>query len=89
MFVDYNEPIIEPTYSSYLELDLRDVEPCISGPKRPHDRVILKEYRQTGMHVCKIKLASRVMLSQKICRIELLSLIFMGKLQSLNMGLLS
>ncbi|RRT78711.1 hypothetical protein B296_00008467 [Ensete ventricosum] len=35
MFVDYNEqPQKERIYSSYLELDLADVEPCISGPKR-------------------------------------------------------
>ncbi|KAM0903093.1 hypothetical protein ACQ4PT_018890 [Festuca glaucescens] len=51
MFVDYNEPTIEPTYSSYLELDLRDVEPCISGPKRPHDRVTLKDMK-ADWHAC-------------------------------------
>ncbi|CAL5391203.1 unnamed protein product [Camellia sinensis] len=33
MFVDYNEPQQERVYSSYLHLDLVDVEPCISGPK--------------------------------------------------------
>ncbi|KAI4975447.1 hypothetical protein ZWY2020_049054 [Hordeum vulgare] len=51
MFVDYNEPKIEPTYSSYIELDLGDVEPCISGPKRPHDRVTLKEMK-ADWHAC-------------------------------------
>uniref|UniRef100_A0A8R7R3P1 aconitate hydratase n=1 Tax=Triticum urartu TaxID=4572 RepID=A0A8R7R3P1_TRIUA len=51
MFVDYNEPKIEPTYSSYIELDLGDVEPCISGPKRPHDRVTLKDMK-TDWHAC-------------------------------------
>ncbi|WRX29092.1 Aconitase/3-isopropylmalate dehydratase large subunit [Theobroma cacao] len=35
-------PQQEKAYSSYLLLDLADVEPCISGPKRPHDRVPLK-----------------------------------------------
>ncbi|KAL6909877.1 hypothetical protein ACP4OV_001536 [Aristida adscensionis] len=40
MFVDYDEPQMERTYSSYLELDLRNVEPCVSGPKRPHDRLV-------------------------------------------------
>ncbi|PKI47465.1 hypothetical protein CRG98_032145 [Punica granatum] len=34
MFVDYSEPQQERIYSSYLELNLADVEPCISGPKR-------------------------------------------------------
>eukprot|EP01018_Ginkgo_biloba_P019788 Gb_03771 [translate_table: standard] len=34
MFVDYNEPQADRVYSSYLELDLSSVEPCVSGPKR-------------------------------------------------------
>ncbi|XWS11228.1 hypothetical protein CRYUN_Cryun38cG0066100 [Craigia yunnanensis] len=45
MFVDYNQPQQERAYTSYLQLDLADVEPCISGPKRPHDRVSLKEMK--------------------------------------------
>ncbi|KAJ4802979.1 Aconitate hydratase [Rhynchospora pubera] len=45
MFVDYNEPQAERVYSSYLELNLEEVEPCLSGPKRPHDRVPLKEMK--------------------------------------------
>jgi aconitate hydratase len=28
-------------YTDILELDLDDVEPCISGPRRPHDRIVL------------------------------------------------
>jgi aconitate hydratase len=28
------QPQVETVYSSYLELDLASVEPCISGPKR-------------------------------------------------------
>ncbi|KAK9268939.1 hypothetical protein L1049_000705 [Liquidambar formosana] len=51
MFVDYNEPQQERTYSSYLQLDLADVEPCVSGPKRPHDRVPLKEMK-ADWHSC-------------------------------------
>lgn len=45
MFVDYNEPQAEKAYSSYLELNLDEVVPCLSGPKRPHDRVPLKEMK--------------------------------------------
>ncbi|XP_039159179.1 aconitate hydratase 1 isoform X2 [Eucalyptus grandis] len=45
MFVDYDEPPAEKVFSSYLELDLKDVEPSVSGPKRPHDRVLLKEMK--------------------------------------------
>nr|GEX51181.1 aconitate hydratase [Tanacetum cinerariifolium] len=38
MFVDYSEPQPVKVYSSYLELELSDVEPCISGPKRHYRR---------------------------------------------------
>ncbi|KAH7511690.1 hypothetical protein ACOSP7_030380 [Xanthoceras sorbifolium] len=51
MFVDYNEPQQDRAYSSYLQLDLAEVEPCISGPKRPHDRVTLKEMK-ADWHAC-------------------------------------
>ncbi|RAL41828.1 hypothetical protein DM860_009010 [Cuscuta australis] len=51
MFVDYNEPQIERVYSSSLQLDLEGVEPCLSGPKRPHDRVPLKEMK-SDWHSC-------------------------------------
>ncbi|KAL0550604.1 hypothetical protein IC582_015126 [Cucumis melo] len=36
----------ERVYSSHLELNLKDVEPCVSGPKRPHDRVPLREMKE-------------------------------------------
>ncbi|KAI8008595.1 hypothetical protein LOK49_LG07G02578 [Camellia lanceoleosa] len=51
MFVDYNEPQQQRAYSSYIELDLANVEPCVSGPKRPHDRVPLKEMK-ADWHSC-------------------------------------
>ncbi|RLM84435.1 hypothetical protein C2845_PM04G25960 [Panicum miliaceum] len=51
MFVDYNETQTERAYSSYLELDLADVEPRVSGPKRPHDRVALKDMK-ADWHAC-------------------------------------
>ncbi|XP_024024109.1 LOW QUALITY PROTEIN: aconitate hydratase, cytoplasmic [Morus notabilis] len=54
MFVDYSEPQQESffrVYSSYLQLDLADVKPCVSGPKRPHDRVALKEMK-VDWHAC-------------------------------------
>ncbi len=34
-------------YSDVLKLDLNDVEPCIAGPKRPQDRVNLREAKKT------------------------------------------
>ncbi|KAL7128805.1 hypothetical protein ABFS83_13G018900 [Erythranthe nasuta] len=51
MFVDYSEPQQERVYSSYLHLDLGDVVPCVSGPKRPHDRVPLKDMKD-DWHSC-------------------------------------
>ena len=30
-------------YTDVIELDLSKVEPCLSGPKRPQDRIILKD----------------------------------------------
>jgi len=36
----------EPVYSDTLELDLGDVEPSIAGPRRPQDRVPLRDSRE-------------------------------------------
>jgi len=46
LFVDHEKPVKENAYSAYVELDLDTVEPCISGPKRPHDRVMIKDMKQ-------------------------------------------
>jgi len=43
----------EPTYTVTLELDLSKVIPCLSGPKRPHDRVALKDMK-TDFNACLI-----------------------------------
>ncbi len=45
MFHDENTP--EAVYTDTLELDLSDVEPCIAGPKRPQDRILLKDAQDT------------------------------------------
>ncbi|MEM8841458.1 MAG: aconitate hydratase AcnA, partial [Pseudomonadota bacterium] len=37
----------DPVYSSTLELDMATVEPAISGPKRPQDRILLREAAPT------------------------------------------
>lgn len=34
---------VEPVFSSVLELNLDEVEPCISGPKRPQDKILLRD----------------------------------------------
>ncbi len=33
----------DPVFSDSLELDLKDVVPCLAGPKRPQDRVVLSK----------------------------------------------
>ncbi|RLS53571.1 MAG: aconitate hydratase AcnA [Planctomycetota bacterium] len=37
----------EPKFSSKLELDLSTVQPSMAGPKRPQDRVLLKDMKST------------------------------------------
>src|SRR5689334_23626596 len=39
----WHDPGTEPEYSETLELDLSSVEPSLAGPKRPQDRVPLKD----------------------------------------------
>lgn len=34
-----------PEYTDVLELDLSAVEPCVSGPSRPQDRIVLKDLK--------------------------------------------
>ncbi|MEM9098159.1 MAG: aconitate hydratase AcnA [Pseudomonadota bacterium] len=40
-------PDYDPIYSSTLELDMSSVQPAISGPKRPQDRILLKDAKST------------------------------------------
>lgn len=37
----------EVDYSKVLELDLKSIKPCVSGPKRPQDRIDLPELKKT------------------------------------------
>src|SRR4030095_4645724 len=37
----------DPEFTDSLELDLSTVEPSIAGPKRPQDRVLLREMKDT------------------------------------------
>src|SRR5690606_21114029 len=39
----YTADAPEPVYSDTLELDLSTVEPSIAGPRRPQDRIPLRE----------------------------------------------
>jgi aconitate hydratase A / 2-methylisocitrate dehydratase len=42
----HDERTPDPRYSDTLELDLGDVEPSLAGPRRPQDRVPLRESRE-------------------------------------------
>lgn len=44
MFRTSNNP--EPEYTSVIEFDLGTVEPSVAGPKRPQDRVLLRDLKQ-------------------------------------------
>ncbi|PFG57932.1 aconitate hydratase [Vibrio sp. ES.051] len=41
----WREPNHEPTYTDHLELDMDKVEASVAGPKRPQDRVSLKNIK--------------------------------------------
>ncbi|CAE1278294.1 ACO [Acanthosepion pharaonis] len=45
MFRDYTDASQDPVYSEYYELDLGTVRSCCSGPKRPHDKVLVSEMK--------------------------------------------
>ncbi|GKA26211.1 aconitase 2 [Tanacetum coccineum] len=86
MFVDYNEPQQERVYSSYLELDLLEVEPCPSvfaklstmfSFGRPHDRVTLKDIKQDRNSCLDSKVGFKDLRYQRRHMTKLLNLIFM------------
>ena len=54
----------EAEYAERLELDLSAVEPCISGPRRPQDRVSLKQARASFEQALTKTLAERKVASQ-------------------------
>ncbi|MDR3635398.1 MAG: aconitate hydratase AcnA [Isosphaeraceae bacterium] len=49
----------EAEYSDTLELDLSTVEPSLAGPKRPQDRVPLREAKQDWQKALKVMLEAR------------------------------
>ncbi|MSR78500.1 MAG: aconitate hydratase AcnA, partial [Candidatus Omnitrophica bacterium] len=44
----------DPEFSDTLELDLKSVVPCLAGPKRPQDRVALKDVKQSFAEALKM-----------------------------------
>ena len=43
----WHDPDHQPEYSQVLELDLTQVEPSLAGPRRPHDRVPLRDAKES------------------------------------------
>jgi aconitate hydratase len=43
----WHDPAEEATYSQIVELDLGEVEPSLAGPRRPQDRVPLREAKRS------------------------------------------
>ena len=46
----WHEADDHPTYSQVVELDLATVEPSLAGPRRPQDRVPLREAKDAFLH---------------------------------------
>jgi aconitate hydratase len=47
----WHEPDAQPTYSQVIELDLATVEPSLAGPRRPQDRIPLRDAKQAFLDV--------------------------------------
>jgi aconitate hydratase len=50
----------DPIYTDSLELDLGTLEPSLAGPKRPQDRVLMKEMKQTFYSALKTEFKKEV-----------------------------
>lgn len=46
MFRDFNDPSQDPDFTQVVELDLKTVVPCCSGPKRPQDKVAVSDMKK-------------------------------------------
>src|SRR5580698_7405445 len=55
----YTPQTPECIYSDILELDISTVEPCLAGPKRPQDRVALKDLKTNFLTSLTADIASR------------------------------
>ncbi|KAB0356274.1 hypothetical protein FD754_000430 [Muntiacus muntjak] len=46
MFRDFNDSSQDPEFAQVVELDLKTVVPCCSGPKRPQDKVAVSDMKK-------------------------------------------
>jgi aconitate hydratase len=49
----------DPVFSETLSLDLSVIEPCIAGPRRPQDRVMLKDVQSSWRQALPVMLESK------------------------------
>ncbi|GEO25466.1 aconitate hydratase [Alicyclobacillus acidoterrestris] len=47
------DDMVDPVFTDTLELDLGDVEPSMAGPKRPQDKIFLKDMKSTFQNAMK------------------------------------
>ncbi len=47
----WHDPAVEPRFSEYVELELSEVVPSISGPKRPQDRISLSNSKSAFQEI--------------------------------------
>ena len=43
------DPDLEPTFTTTLDIDLSSIEPSVAGPRRPQDRVAIRELKQSAV----------------------------------------
>ena len=67
-------------YAQVIELDLSTIEPCLAGPSRPHDRILLSNMKQRFHEICE----ERKLDLQKTVDVEV-----MGTTYSLTHGALA
>jgi aconitate hydratase len=53
----YTSSSLTPNYSETLEINLTEIEPSLAGPKRPQDRISLKDMRNEFSNQLKISFA--------------------------------
>ncbi|MCX7624746.1 MAG: aconitate hydratase AcnA [Candidatus Sumerlaeaceae bacterium] len=55
----------DPEYSTILEIDLGTIEPTLAGPRRPHDRVALREVKSSWRRALVENLAAKNKISEQ------------------------
>jgi len=56
LFRDYRNASQDPVFSDVVELDLSNIVPCLSGPKRPHDFVPLSNMKKDFLSCLEAKI---------------------------------